>query len=160
MIFCVIFIICIPLLSVTFVTYFKGRNKDIYLLFFIYFISKQRTDWPFPALSFDSVVTEFLSLGLAPWLVCLIWVALLSSCSFLLGFSKEAGLFCAVVWSSDVPDFDTVGGSGVTDSFSCWNVCFGEWFPDLSSWWLGSSSAKVLNENFCPIWKYIATRFY
>ena len=33
---CAIFMICILLLSVTFVMYFNGRNKDIYLLFIIY----------------------------------------------------------------------------------------------------------------------------
>ena len=36
---CAIFMICIPLLSVMFVMYFNGQNKDIYL-FIIYLKTK------------------------------------------------------------------------------------------------------------------------
>ena len=34
---CVIFMICILLLSVTFVMYFNGRNKDIYYYYYYYY---------------------------------------------------------------------------------------------------------------------------
>ena len=34
---CAIFMTCIPLLSVTFVMYFKGRNKDIYYYYYYYY---------------------------------------------------------------------------------------------------------------------------
>ena len=34
---CAIFMICIPLLSVTFVMYFNGRNKDIYYYYYYYY---------------------------------------------------------------------------------------------------------------------------
>ena len=34
---CVIFMICILLLSVTFVMYFNGRNKDSYYYYYYYY---------------------------------------------------------------------------------------------------------------------------
>ena len=34
---CAIFMICILLLSITFVMYFNGRNKDIYYYYYYYY---------------------------------------------------------------------------------------------------------------------------
>ena len=39
---CAILMICIPLLSVTFVMYFNGRNKDIYYYYYYYYYNFQK----------------------------------------------------------------------------------------------------------------------